>query len=1188
MNCPRCRAENREGRRFCGECGLSFAATCPSCGFLNEEVEKFCGGCGRSIAEAPAAAGPRFSAPASYTPKHLAERILSSKAALEGERKQVTVLFCDVVESTRLSGKLDPEAMHELMDRALRLMAEAVHRYEGTVNQFLGDGIMALFGAPVALEDHALRAVQAALAIQETMGGLSAELKRQSGGEVRLRLGLNTGQVVVGKIGDDLRMDYTAVGETTNLAARLQTRAEPGTILVGETTHRLVQGYVQSESLGRVEVRGFTEPVGVYRISGRRRRTRLEVSAERGLSELVGRERELSVLRECFARAAAGRGQVVAVGGEPGVGKSRLLHELRGSLQGERVTFLAGHCAAYRQSTPYWPLLEILRSNFEIDDDDNPLQIDEKVRRGLRALDPAMEPMLPSFRDLLLHRPEQPLKGADTRTQRQKTFEAIRALTVTGGERAPLVLAVEDLHWVDQTSEECLAFLVESLAGLRVLLITTHRPGYAVRWADKTYYTQLALDVLSDTETASMLRGLLGVQALPDGFVSRVHEKAEGNPLFVEEITRSLVERGVLLREGAGVLWASAAPVEFPETAQDIIRARIDRLEEGAKRTAQVAAVIGREFGERLLAEVVETASLLGECLDTLKHAELVYEKRFFPELQYIFRHAIIQDVAYQSMLARRRRDLHAAIGRAIETLYAGRLTEHYEVLAHHFVAGDVRDRAVEYLVKAGDKAATAFAGVEALAFYERALPLLSDTESRERADVLHKAGQLRFFWTADFDTCRRYYEEALALYERLADKPNIVAVRMDVAALYISTAWDGALEDEALPHVEALAALTEADPDSMQKGLIYQRIAHLYLHRSEPATALTWTRRAVDLFVRLGVSMGTALGTALAYTGNVNEGLAYSEGNWELVSKAANPLIASIFGHEISLVLVLLRDPVQACDWAERVLPEAAKTKSPVLQSILQRPLTFGYALAGEVASAERGGEAIRQLESTTLAGCPWEDTAALGFRDLRLGRLAEARSYLARILEVWEVRNQVAAISACSLVLAACDLESGDHALAEQRATRSLEICRRGGNVLFELWALPVLCEIYLKTARRERAAECIERGFALMSPNQNWRGLPAPLHLARAMLAMSDRRWDEAERDFETALAIDRRYVLPFDEAKTLAEWGRMDLVRASAGDRERAGERLGQALAIFERVAAAREVEKVRVTLAQPVG
>jgi predicted ATPase len=401
------------------------------------------------------------------------------------------------------------------------------------------------------------------------------------------------------------------------------------------------------------------------------------------LTRIVGRQRELALLHDCLARAEAGRGQVVGIVGEAGVGKSPLLYEFQASLDPSQVTWLSGHCVGYGQGTPYLPILEILRTNFQIEDGDNPLQIQEKLRQGVHQLDPALEGILPSLRALLMVSGEdEALKHLSPKEKRQKTFEAMRALTVAGSQRRPHVVVLEDLHWIDQSSEDYLVFLIESLAGMPLLLLTTHRPGYTVRWADKAYYTQIALDVFTEQEAETMAATLLGTQDLPADLLQLIQEKAGGNPLFIEEVTHSLLESGILVRHNGSLHWAGDAVIEVPTTVQDIMRARIDRLEEPVKRTVQTAAVIGREFGLRLLTRLSDMATEVENYLETLKHQELIHETRFFPELEYIFKHAVVQDVAYQSLLMQRRQQLHGAIGRAIEDVYADRVEEHAAIPA--------------------------------------------------------------------------------------------------------------------------------------------------------------------------------------------------------------------------------------------------------------------------------------------------------------------------------------------------------------------------------------------------------------------------------------------------------------------------------------------------------------------------
>ena len=879
MNCPRCQHGNRPQAKFCEECGATLARTCLSCGAQLSATAKYCPECAHPASDQ---ATPK---PDAYATTPLAEKVVASRSALEGERKQVTVLFCDIVDSTRLAVNLDPEVMHELMDNALRLMADAVHRYQGTVNQFLGDGLMALFGAPVALEDHALRAVQAALAIRETINGYSEQLKQERGIEIRLRLGLNSGLVVVGWIGDGQRMDYTAVGDTANVAARMHARAEPGTIVITEATHRLAEGYIRSESLGEVQVTGRSAPVTAYRVTGRRPpRTRLELGAERGLTPLVGREQELELLRDRLERAKASHGQVVGIIGEPGAGKSRLLYEFRQALEGERLTWAVGHCVAYGQTTPYLPILQIMRANFQIEEEDNPLQIREKLRQGVHQLDPALEPTLPLLGALFgLPIEDERLRQMDAKDKRQKTFEAARALTVAGSQRRPIVVIIEDLHWIDKTSEDYLTFLIESMAGMPLLLLMSHRPGYVVRAADKTYYTQIALDLLSEREAESMVATLLGTRRLPADLFPIIWEKAEGNPLFVEEVTRSLQERGLLVRTDGEIRWARDAVVELPTTVQDIIRARIDGLEEPVKRMVQTAAVIGREFGHRLLVRISEMAAEAQHYVETLKRLELIHEKRFFPELEYIFKHAVTQDVAYQSLLTQRRTELHGIIGEAIEDLYADRLDELAAILAYHYARSDRHEKAVEYALRAGDKAAKLFANAEATTYYEEALKILVDLSATTRRDELRVDATIKL---ASVSTARQHFERDLtnldaahAVARRLDDRRRTAQVLYWIARTHYVR---GNLKD-AIQFAEQSLALGDVLHDDELVVWPVNLTGRIYTVVGDYVKATSMLQRCVPLFERLGNlnELATAsgiLGVVLAATGELPEALKYAD----------------------------------------------------------------------------------------------------------------------------------------------------------------------------------------------------------------------------------------------------------------------------------------------------------------------
>jgi class 3 adenylate cyclase/tetratricopeptide (TPR) repeat protein len=642
---------------------------------------------------------------------------------MEGERKQVTVLFADIAGFTAFSERLDPEEVHLLMDGCFARLTEAVHRYEGTVNQYTGDGIMALFGAPIAHEDHPQRALLAALAIQEAMQAYGQRLQRDRAIDFRLRIGVNTGLVVVGRIGDNLRMDYTAQGDTTNLAARLQALAEPGTILVSEPTYRLTQGYFTFRSLGARQIKGRASAL-VFEVSGRQAgRSRIDIAAEYGLASFVGRRRELDLLETLLAKAKGGHGQIVGLVGEAGVGKSRLLLEFRRLLQGEHVTYLEGRCLSYGQSILYLPLVDILKRYFAIENDSDQ-RIKERVIDGVEQVGLDAAAIAPYLSSLLLGRmDDEMLQEVAPEVRRKQTFEALRALLLASSRSQPLVLVIEDLHWLDQPSEAFLTFFGESLGAAPLMLLVTYRPGYQHRWVEKSYYSRVTLQPLSEAESGTLIASVLGVAEIPRDLRELISRKGEGNPLYLEEITRSFLEREIIQREGTGYrLRRALTPNDVPETIQDIIVSRLDRLSEHQKRTIQTAAVIGREFAVRLLRHIADIQEQLDDCLSELKNLELIYEKNVFPDLEYIFKHVLTQEAAYNSLLSTRRTRLHMAIGLAIEELHQERLAERYEELAHHFTQGEAWEKAFHYLTRSGDKARQAYANHEAIAFYTQGI----------------------------------------------------------------------------------------------------------------------------------------------------------------------------------------------------------------------------------------------------------------------------------------------------------------------------------------------------------------------------------------------------------------------------------------------------------------------------------
>jgi len=813
MQCSRCQHENPAAQKFCGECGARLALVCPSCGASNPPAQKFCGECGTGLA--PTEGTAKYDTPQSYTPKHLAEKILTSKAALEGERKMVTVLFADLKGSMELLADRDPEEARKLLDPVLEHMMEAVHRYEGTVNQVMGDGIMALFGAPLAHEDHAVRACCAALRMQESVKKYAEDVRRSHAAVVKIRVGLNSGEVVVRAIGSDLHMDYTAVGQTTHLAARMEQIADPGAIVITPETLALAEGYVEVKSLGPVPVKGLADAVEVYEVTGAGpARTRLQAATRRGLTRFVGRDVEMEQLRRAQRFAGGGRGQVAAIVGEAGVGKSRVVYEFTHSHRLQGWLVLESASVSYGKATSYLPVIDLLKGYFKIQDRDDLREIREKVTGKLLTLDESLKPTLPALLALL----DVPVDDIGWQTldpgqRRQRTLDAVKGLLLREAREQPLLVIFEDLHWIDSETQALLDALVESLGSTRLLLLVNFRPGYQHTWGSRTYYSQMRLDVLPAASAGELLEALLGddpgLGPLKQLLVRR------GNPFFLEETVQTLVETGALVGERGRYRLTQAVPtIQVPATVQVILAARIDRLAPEDKRLLQVASVVGKDVPLALLQAIAELPDdALRRGLDHLQAAEFLYETRLFPDLEYSFKHALTHEVTYSGLLQERRCALHARIVDALEMLHRDRPDERIERLAHHALRGELREKAMHYLRQAGLKAAARSALPDARMWLEQALGVLETLP--ESRSTLEQAFDLRI--------------ELRPILMHLGDIPKVV---------------------EGLRQAEGMA---ERLNDDRRRGRVCALMTNLHTQLGEMDEALVSGTRALSLAEALG-----------------------------------------------------------------------------------------------------------------------------------------------------------------------------------------------------------------------------------------------------------------------------------------------------------------------------------------------
>ncbi len=818
MACRFCGHPNPETNRFCGGCGIALAALCPSCRHENPPDDRFCGACGVALTAGPSASSVAPSRqPGPAVPP-------AGGSAGDGERKQVTVLFADVKGSMELAEQMDPEEWSHIMQRFFAILSAGVERFEGFVDKFTGDGVMALFGAPIAHEDHAQRACWTALHLREAIARYATEVKRVHGIAFSMRLGLHSGEVVVGAVGaagDGARMTYTAQGHTVGLAQRMEALASPDTCYLSAATALLVAGYFALEDLGDFRVKGLSEPVGVHRLVGPgRARTRFDVSRARGLTRFVGRDADVRTIEDALARAQSGSGQVVGIVADAGTGKSRLCHELAERCRARGITVNFGRALAHGKHIPYLPMLEVFRAYYGIVDGDDDRIVREKIAGRMLLLDDQLRDVLPIvFEFFGVPDPVRPVPRVDPDAKQRQIFAVLRrAIQDPDAGAARLVVVIEDLHWLDAASEALVAGWVEAVAGSSAFLLVNFRPEYRAEWMQRSWYRQLSLAPLGAAATRELVGDLLGDDASLARLADRIHAQTSGNPFFTEEVVQSLVDAGDLVgTRGAYRLAVDAEAVRVPPSVHGILAARIDRLGEREKLVLQTAAVIGQTFTEPILTTVsARPETEIRAALAALQTAEFVYEQSPFPVAEYVFKHPLTREVALRSQLHERRRQLHAATARAIEAAHADKLDEQAALLAHHWeeageamVAARWQLRAAQW-VRGRDVQAAGRHLASAVELVRRApeaaeLPLLGATVCRERLALGFRVGLAR-------EEAERIFVEGLAFAERLGDP--LLAGRLH-QAISVLCAFDLRLDD-ALRHAAEWerVACAAADPE--------------------------------------------------------------------------------------------------------------------------------------------------------------------------------------------------------------------------------------------------------------------------------------------------------------------------------------------------------------------------------------
>ena len=942
MQCPKCQFENREGRKFCGQCGAKLGWKCPECGFDNEADEKFCGGCGKALEEPsqPQAMTPVTSVvPAKleelhsqlqrFIPTALSQR-MQAEAPIEGENRLVTAMFADISGFTPAAEAMSPEAVADLVNQCFKDIVDIICLgYEGSINRFLGDCVLAFFGAPITHENDPERAILAALDMHEALRKLNRNLS----------IGINTGMMYVGQIGTELYQEYTAEGHAINLAKRFQEAAGVGQIFVGETTYKFTQRAFEFEPLGELTLKGI-QPARAYSVLKVAERPQKVRGIEGLQARLVGRDKEFATLLDCANRLIEeGQGQIVSIIGEAGIGKSRLAAELKEYFEGKEAKgqegkgarekeheaeiplaklptnqplWLEGRCVSIGQSISYWPFLDILRSYLELSDDDDEAAMARKIEAQMQQLFPqAAEEVIPFIGNLLSVKLDEPhqqkLRYLSPEHLRRQTLLRLRDIFVALARQKPLILVLEDLHWADDVSLDALWLLLDELPMAPLMLLCIYRPekeqrswqlGKVALSKALERYTEINLRPLSQRESRQLIESLLTIENLPAPVKNEILEKSDGNPFFVEEVVRSLLEQDLLYQEnGHWKAREEITAIHVPDTVQSVILARVDRLAEETKYVLQCASVIGRIFRYRLLGYISRQEQELSGNLAQLEDQELVYEERRVPELEYAFKHVLTQETTYQGILERHRREFHHQVAQGIETLYRERIEEYYEELAYHYTKSPDKSKALEYLTKAGKKCFGAYAMQEAIQYYTDAIELAHQisVDKEMIAELYQQRGEARDA-IGEYEEGIEDYKEALKYTEK-KDYRAMLYGGIAYAYNWHRADWKNAIKYGNLGRAE----LENAD-ESRFAILAYMSIGSTYSIFSNADEAVRFYQEGIQIAQKMGDKEALLfLHTRILLSHRFQDDSSFEQG-LALIPKVENPYILALAYHLIGV----------------------------------------------------------------------------------------------------------------------------------------------------------------------------------------------------------------------------------------------------------------------------------------------